>query len=132
MRKKIIFIVAITLIVPLIAKAVTWQMDSNPFMFPVVSVKKNISLKANNTIFSASYNMAKGVVNLKYNIPFYTKDAALEIYTLSGIKIKSFVLSSWLKEIQWDVRSQKISSGVYFAILKYSNLQNKIQISIIK
>jgi hypothetical protein len=132
MSNKIIIGLMTFFLIPLIANAVTWQMDSNPFIFPSVSVKKDISIKENAKIFSALYNAGKGIVTIRYNLPKNTKNAVLEIYSISGLKIKSFTVSSDLKEILWDVTSQKICAGIYIAILKYSSLQNKIQISIIK
>jgi hypothetical protein len=123
--------VAIAFMAPIIAGAVPWQMDSNPFYFPGVSVKNRVHSPAQISLLCRPV-ISKGVVSIQYSLPQNAKGATLGIYNLSGVRVQSFDLAPGTNMVRWGVSSQRIASGIYLAALRYGTVENKIQISIVK
>ena len=132
MKKTFNFFMAIAFMAPIIAGAVTWQMDSGPFTFPGVSVKNQAHSNAAQAALWCRPTISKGVVTIQYSLPQNAKGAKLSIYNLSGVRIQSFDCAPGTNVISWGVSAQRIAAGVYLAAMRYGTVENKIQISIVK
>ncbi len=131
--KKICFLYAvIAFVAPLIAGAVTWQMDSAPFGFPGTAVKYFRQSDASRAALNCNPSMCNGYVTFQYALPQGAKNARLTIYNLVGKVVESFDLSAEANTVRWGVEKNNVVTGVYLAAMRYGSFENKIQISIVK
>jgi|WetSurMetagenome_2_1015567.scaffolds.fasta_scaffold00707_14 hypothetical protein len=132
MKRTGLFIAAVVLMVPFIAGAVQWTIDSDAFDFPTgvrFFAKQNIQSYARLT---CKPGINRGIVTFQYSLPHGTKNAKLSIYTLSGARLETIELASSGNSAVWNIGKRGIAAGVYFAVMRYGSFENKIQISIVK
>jgi hypothetical protein len=123
---------SVVVLSPLLAAAVTWQMDSSPFVFPAVSVLNGSSTAASQTAIRSRYDAARGIVAFSYDLPSTTTAAKLKVYSIAGVMVKSFDLQAGTGTVQWSISKNKVAPGVYMASLRYGNVEKKTQLSIVK
>lgn len=110
--------------------AVTWEMDSNEFQWTGIG-------KINETVTSDSrpfllYRMDVARAIVTFHTASVTKSARLSIYSLNGVLVKKFDLSSGNNTIKWNVTQDHVTTGIYIACLEQGSFENRIKISIIK
>ena len=131
MKKMLCIFIATVILNPLFVRAVAWQFDSGPFVFPGtgISEKNNV---AKHDGFRCGYKFQKGTVTIEYALPHGVIAAKLTIYNLTGVAVESFDLRSSATMLQWDVSRQKFPAGVYPAAIRFGGVEKRIQISIVK
>ena len=132
MKKTFSFFMAIAFMAPIIAGAVTWQMDSGIFTFPGPSVKNPAHSSAVQSTRLCRPVVSNGIVTIQYSLPQNARGATLSIYNLSGVRVQSFDLAPGTNAIRWGVSSQRAAAGVYLATMRYGTNEDKIKISIVK
>jgi flagellar hook assembly protein FlgD len=131
-KKAFFFFMSIVVLAPLLAGAVTWQMDSSPFSFPATSVFGGAHMIASPSAIKSSFDEARGIVSFSCNLPSRAEGAKLRVYNSNGVMVKAFELQTGTSSVQWNVSKNKVAAGVYLASLRYGDVENKIQISIVK
>jgi hypothetical protein len=129
MKKAFHAILCAGLLTPLFA--VTWQMQSSPFLLGTAVLDRNMA-KMSYVHLGSSYETGKGIVTFKYMLPSNTKSATLNIYSVNGVKVKSFNLISAATSIQWCVAKDRVATGIYFASLQVGSVEKTSQITIVK
>lgn len=132
MKKAFFIFMSVVLLMPLLAQAVTWQMDSSPFSFPTVSVLGTTHMIASQTAIRSSFDASRGIVSFSFNLPSTVQGAKLKVYNSGGVMVKAFDLSTQAGSVQWNISKSKVAAGVYLASLRYGDVENKIQLSIVK
>ncbi|HUI92053.1 MAG TPA: T9SS type A sorting domain-containing protein [Chitinivibrionales bacterium] len=117
---------------PIIAGAVTWQMDSSPFGFPAESVKNPAQSNAMLTAHLCRPVVNNGFVTIQYSLPQNVRGATLTIYNLFGARIQTFDLTPGSNAVRWGVSSHRVVTGVYLAAMRYGTNEEKTKISIVK
>jgi flagellar hook assembly protein FlgD len=118
-------------LMPLLAGAVTWQMDSNPFRWSGIST---ISAGASGAriVLQCKVDIAKGTVTIRYILPSGAKGAKLKIYSISGVVVKDFDLQSGSGTMQWNIARENVSTGIYVASVPYGGSVKKTVLAIVK
>jgi flagellar hook assembly protein FlgD len=117
---------------PLLAGAVAWQLDSSPFSFPTTNVLGSNHQIASQSAIKSSIDAARGIVSFSCALPSRAQGAKLKVYNSSGVMVKDFDLQTGASSVQWNVSKNKVAAGIYLACLRYGDVENKIQISIVK
>jgi len=120
------------LALPLVASAAQWSITSAPFDFPGVGVRFNKSASPAQSSLTYRSGMSRGLVTFQYSLPEGTKNAKLQIYSLSGVRVESLDLAAGSNSVAWNFSKRKIGSGIYLAAMRFGSFENKIQISIVK
>ena len=102
--------------------AVQWQLDSAPFEFPVVSVKKT-KLASNPLSFSCRQLSNQKKVVLHYAIPSGTEKAFVHIYSINGVRVASLPLKPKYSRCVWN----GTACGTYTAVLKAGSIKQTIR-----
>jgi hypothetical protein len=132
MKKSTAMILITALLLPFIASAVTWQMDSNPFSFGT-PIKYNAKQTAASQLnLWCQSNALKGIVTIMYHLPGSGKGAKLTIYNTLGVAIKVFTLKAGSSSVQWNFASEQKVTGIYMAAIRCGNIEKKTQLSIVK
>jgi len=111
---------------PFFAAAVTWQMDSAPFIFGAESVRNDLRALARADL-RCSANLEKGVVIIRFEAP--AKGATLNIYRFNGTLAKTFDVRPGTESILWDV-SENVPAGTYLVSMQNGTIGKTAQISI--
>jgi hypothetical protein len=131
-KKAFRFIMFLMALSPLIAEAVTWSVDSSPFLFPTNAVIKNVQSRASQLILKTSFSAARGLVLFRLNLPSLEKSAKLNIFNHYGVKVKSFDVGYGSSVVQWNVSRTNVAAGIYLASLRCGGIEKTTQISIVK
>jgi hypothetical protein len=132
MKKAFFAFMSGVLLSPLLVGAVTWQMDSSPFSFPAVSTINGNHMIVSQSAIRCNYDAVRGIVAIRYTLPKVAKNAKLNIYNIGGVMIKTFDCAPGSNAIAWNLGSNKVAAGIYLASMRYGNVENKTQISIVK
>ena len=132
MRKAFFILMSVIVSMPLLAGAVTWTGDSSPFSFPTTNVLGSKHLIASQSVIKSSFDAARGIVSFSCALPSRAQGAKLKVYNSSGVMVKDFDLQAGNSSVQWNVSKNKVAGGVYLASLRYGDVENKLQISIVK
>jgi hypothetical protein len=111
---------------PFFAAAVTWQMDSAPFMFGAESVRNDVHARTRADL-RCSANLEKGVVIIRFEAP--AKGATLNIYRFNGTLAKTIDVRPGTESVLWDV-SKNVPAGTYLVSLQNSAIGKTARISI--
>jgi hypothetical protein len=132
MKKILCVFLAIVLLTPLLSGAVTWQKDSDAFMFPGVSILLQNKTTAPLAGIRCVPDVKNGFVTIQYHLPPTVKNATLTIYSLSGALIQAFDLQSQNTTVKWSIAGRNVAAGIYLAAMRYGIIEHKTQISIVK
>lgn len=115
--------------------AETVSKNSAAFTFPPsVGVTSGYFTQSQNISFS--YNVHSGlrsVIGLSWTLPdaMRAEKGTISVYTLSGTKIRTFLISRNQTSINWDISgAAKPANGVYLAILTSGQQKKNLQILI--
>jgi hypothetical protein len=131
-KKVFIVIMSVMVLSPLLASAVTWQMDSSPFVFPTVSVLNGSHMAVSQTAIACRYDAARGIVSFSYNLTSTAEGAKLKVYNIGGVMVKTFDLRAGTGTVRWNISRNNVAPGVYMASLRYGDVEKKTQLSIVK
>jgi hypothetical protein len=123
---------SVVVLSPLLVGAVTWQMDSSPFVFPTVSVLNGQHMANAQTAIKCRFDAARGIVSFSYNLTSAAEGAKLKVYNIGGVMVKTFDLPAGTGTVQWNISRNNVAPGVYMASLRYGNVEKKTQLSIVK
>lgn len=132
MKKTFCNFLAIALLLPMFASAVTWQLDSGPFLFPGTSILKDKHVNTSQIAIRCSPFVSKGVVTIQYTVPPGISNATLRIYNLCGMRIEAFDLQPGANTIHWSIANHTVAAGIYLAVMRCGTIERKIPISIVK
>ena len=130
MKKTIRGIVGLFLI-PLMAGAVTWQMDSNQFRWSGTSTT-SAGASGARIVLQYKVDIAKGTVTIRYGLPSGAKGAKLKIYSISGVVVKDFDLRPGSGTMQWNITRDNVPAGIYVASVPYGGSVKKTVLAIVK
>jgi hypothetical protein len=103
------------------AAAETVVKSSAPFSFPItVGISGNNLLQSANEIFLYNSHMAGNkTVELSWSLPVMAKTGTISIFTVAGVKVKTFAITSRSGRVVWDLTQGRIGKGVYCATISY-------------
>jgi hypothetical protein len=131
-KKAFLIFLAIVAVTPLPGRAVTWQVDSSPFDFPLLSVLGGKHPGAYQAALRGVYDAGRGIVSFSYRLPPASARAKLRIFNCRGGIVKNFDLDVQAGSVQWNISTSKVAAGVYLASLRCGTIDKKAQISIVK
>jgi len=126
-----IFLIALILL-PLAPRAVTWQMDSNPFSFSTPITYNRKPTASSQLNLWCIPDVHRGIVTIMYNLPAAGKSAKLTIYNFLGVVIESFNVQPGNASVQWNFAKKQVVGGIYLASIRCGNIEKKTQLSIVK
>jgi hypothetical protein len=132
MRKVACLFLAVLLAVPFLVGAVTWNGDSNQFRWLGTGTKSDKFLKASQISLRCVPDFAKGMVTIHYALPAAAKNVKLVVFNVNGALIQSFDLRTGSTAVRWDYAKSKVAAGIYVASLRYGDVEQNIQLSLVK
>lgn len=111
---------------------VTWQKESVEFQFPGVGVRPHREIRVNDFNLTSRYDCARNVLVFSYSFPGNAKEAALNIYTLSGSLVKSVKLIGTARSVSWQVGSEGAAIGTYAVSLKCGAIEKNLRIALVR
>jgi hypothetical protein len=132
MKKTVSGFIGLMCLIPIVAGAVTWQMDSNQFSWSGTSTKKTNALAASQNTLQCKVDVAGGTVTIRYTLASGAKGAKLRVYGISGAAVKGFDLKPGSGTMQWDIARENVPAGIYMACLPYGGVVKKTLIAIVK
>jgi len=133
LKKAFLICIFSVVCMPLIVEAVTWQMDSSPFTFPVTGVLNgSAQITTYQLGLKSRYDGSIGIVTFSFNLPSQINKAKLSVYNCGGVLVQKFDLLQGSSFVQWNVSRKNVKSGIYLASLSYGNVEKNIKISIDK
>jgi hypothetical protein len=132
MKKAIFVFISVIMLSPLIAGAVTWTMDSNPFTFPNAGIIGNPQSQHSGTTLRWRFDSTQGIIAFNYDLPSIPKGTTLNVYTAGGILVRGFDLQPGSSLVEWNISESKLAAGVYIASVRCENIDHRIKFSIVK
>ena len=132
MLHRICGVVACVFFIPALIWAVTWQMDSAPFVFSSVATINPGRTDASHPAIICRSDVARGVVTIRYNLSAGAPDATLSVYSVAGIRLATFDLHVGSNALQWGTPGKRIAAGTYVAIVRGRGAEITTQLSVTK
>ena len=110
--------------------AVTWQMDSNQFRWSGTGKTNETVTSDSRPLLLYRFDVARAIVT--FHTVSVKKNARLSVYSVNGVLVKKFDLSSGSNTIRWNITQDHVTAGIYIACLQQGSFENRIKISIIK
>jgi hypothetical protein len=107
--------------------------NSVPFSFPMaVGVTWKVSSGGKDLSFvSQMRSFGRKVVEFSWSIPGAEENGSISVFSVRGVKIKSFPLISREGKLQWDVLADKrVGNGIYFAKLVCGAYKKNIKVAV--
>jgi hypothetical protein len=105
--------------------------NSAAFAFPAtVGAIRASSFQNRDVLFSYSaHSGSRGVFGLSWSLPVKAEKGSIAVYTLTGTKVKTFLIREQQGSVIWDITSGKrLVSGVYIATLTSGTCKKNLQI----
>jgi hypothetical protein len=105
--------------------------NSAPFAFPAsVGAIHGSSLQNKDVLFSyGTHYGSHTAIGLSWSLSVKAEMGSIAVYTLSGTKVKTFLITEQQGCVNWDITSgRRPVSGVYLATLTYGACKKNLQI----
>ena len=109
-----------------------WEKESNEFQFPISGVSRGRNVIMKDLNFSSTYNRSKKSIELSYSLPRTAKEAVLNIYSIKGSLVKSFLLENTAKMMSWNIANETVAVGTYVVSLKCGTIEKNLRLLIVK
>jgi hypothetical protein len=132
MKRMLYWFSALAFFAPFAVGALTWTEESAEFVFPGAGAVKNPVSAVSPSAFSCRVETRAGISKILYSIPSMARNAKMNVFNATGTLLASFDLIPGAGSVRLNASGHSVAAGVYWAVIKYGNIQKISKFSIVR
>jgi hypothetical protein len=132
MKRMLFWFLALAFFAPFVVYPITWTGESEAFTFPGVRVIQGSVSSVVPFAFTCRIETRAGISKILYSVPSTVRNAKMDVFSASGALVASFDLRPGAGSVRLSAAGGSVAAGVYWAAIRYGNIEKITKFSIVK